>query len=108
MAVTASPFEIVTSALRSSFQVENSCTWSVAVHAPNWHPSNGQAFSSIFGSVGLGALCGVSEESSCGAANNISRAMILSMLQGTSTAQHSATPRARFRSELFTILDIQI
>src|SRR5436305_12569458 len=78
-AVTASPFATFATGLPSAFQVEYSCTSSVAVQAPNWQPSNGQAFSSICGSSGLGALCGVSEGSSCGAASRTSKAISLNM-----------------------------
>src|SRR6185437_5085482 len=61
---------------------------------------NGQAFSSIFGSVGLGAFCGVSEGSSWGDANNISRTMILSMLQVTSTDRRNHVSQVSARLAL--------
>src|SRR5689334_5410381 len=70
-ALTSSPLGIFATGARPGFQVENSSTVSWAVHLPNWHPSNGHAFSSILGSVGLGALRGVSAGFTCAAHKNM-------------------------------------
>src|SRR6478752_5579684 len=70
-ALTTSPFASLRRGVCLRFQVENKRTGFRTVHSPNWHPSNGQAFSSTFGSLGLGACFGTSAGLSCAATNTV-------------------------------------